>query len=209
MGCTIGALIDWLPVSRTRASQVRVLLLGWLGGWRTEPGCCLVNVLPFPCRMSRPGQAEVTRSSFPQLSWLDFAWLMNCDETQLQGCLPSFFFFLQQNFKRAKTGVRKPHWWLLTFTSAAATDTLHWTPEGPPPSGCKTCTLYSQLLMFQCKRGANNVTDLPGHAAAHTPWSESALWLQTTERSHSWEVVSQINPERGSGRDVPCLWGDW
>lgn len=51
-------------------------------------------MLPLPCRVSRPGQAEVTLPpSFPQLSQPDFAWLMNCDGTQLQGCLCSFFFF--------------------------------------------------------------------------------------------------------------------
>lgn len=42
--------------------------------------------------MSRPGQAEMTLPSFPQLSWLDFAWLMNCDQTHIQGCLCCPFF---------------------------------------------------------------------------------------------------------------------
>lgn len=77
--------------------QFCALVLGWLSGWRAAPWCSssqwqagrlgFVNVLPLPCRVSRPGQAEVTLHCFAPLSRSDFAWLMNCDETQLQGCL--------------------------------------------------------------------------------------------------------------------------
>lgn len=53
---------------------------------RKQRRLSFVNAQPLPCRVSEPGQAGVTLPSFPQLSQLDFAWLMNCDGTQLQGC---------------------------------------------------------------------------------------------------------------------------
>lgn len=87
--------------------QVCVVLLGCLGalahGCRRLRRLHFANVLPLPCRVSRPGQAEVTLPSFPQLSQLDFAWLMNCDRTQLQGCLCDFFFFFTRQTSQSRS----------------------------------------------------------------------------------------------------------
>lgn len=97
-----GILIDSLLAGCGAARSVSYSLADQVGEGQTLAALAFrcrrlrrprfVNVLPLPCRVSRPGQAEVTLPSFPQLSQLDFAWLMNCDGTQLQGCLCCFFF---------------------------------------------------------------------------------------------------------------------
>lgn len=109
-------------VSRTEGGQVCAWLRGWLGGWRTDPGCSssvFVNVLPLPSRVSRPGQAEVTLRAFPQLSLLDFGWLLNCNGTQLQGCLCCLFSHGKPVGAKA-WNIAELGWWLSTFVSAGS-----------------------------------------------------------------------------------------
>lgn len=155
----------WQFVSRTQGSQVCVLLLGWLAGWRTDPlrcrrpkaACALLMCCHSPAGWAGLDRLRWRSPSFPQLIQADFAWLMNCDEAQLQGCLCFFFFFFL--FKPQGKPVRDEVWNIVKTPLMALNlriswlgctrDTLHWAPERSPLSGCKGCTPYSQLLMFQ------------------------------------------------------------
>lgn len=104
-----------------------------------------------PAGWAGPDRPRWRSLSFPQLSRLAFAWLMNCDGTQLQGCL-CFVFFILPEGRPVKAGVWnivKLCWWLSTFVSAGSADTLRWTPERSTLSGCKSRRLYSQLLVIQ------------------------------------------------------------
>lgn len=120
-----------------------------LKGRAPEAASCIsfLNALPLPCRASRPRQAEVTLPSFPPLSWPDFAWLMNCDRTQLQGCLCSFLFakfFQVIVWKIVQTLV-------MTLTLATASSG---TSRHPPAHTWRTPTAttllhaYNQMLLF-------------------------------------------------------------
>lgn len=101
----------WQFVSRTQGSQVCVLLLGWLAGWRTDPlrcrrpkaACALLMCCHSPAGWAGLDRLRWRSPSFPQLIQADFAWLMNCDEAQLQGCLCFFLFFSFLNHKASQS----------------------------------------------------------------------------------------------------------
>lgn len=116
------------------------------------------NVLPLPCRVSRPGQAEVTLPSFPQLSQLDFAWLMNCDRTQLQGCLCDFFFSLPGKPVRAGVwSIVELRWWLSTFILAGLAAFVTHSSEHLKDPHCQDVRVAGRTascLCFNTKRRA-------------------------------------------------------
>lgn len=135
------------------------LCWGWLGRWRTELlwllGLCIcaLNVLPLPCRASMPGQAEVTLPSFPQLSRLDFAWLMNCDRTQLQGCLCSYFV-CQASWRKSVKDC-STLMMTLTFVSAMARLRAWHTPVHTwrsPTVRLRTAQFTTKCLYFNSRR---------------------------------------------------------
>lgn len=120
-------------------------------------------------KVNRPAQVEVALPFF-HLRQLDFAWLMNCDKTQLQGCLCCslcvfFFIYLHQTRWCGKQCQRELMCLNLGISRLGwISDTVQWAPEGSSLSHCKSCWSYSQLLLFQyCTQRIHNVTNLPWH----------------------------------------------
>lgn len=170
----------WQFVSRTQGSQVCVLLLGWLAGWRTDPlrcrrpkaACALLMCCHSPAGWAGLDRLRWRSPSFPQLIQADFAWLMNCDEAQLQGCLCFFLFFSFLNHKASQSETKcetllKLLWWLSTFASAgSAAPVTHSTEhlKDPHCQDVRVAHLTASCLCFNTKKkSANNVTNLPGH----------------------------------------------
>lgn len=175
----------WQFVSGTRGSQVRVPLLGWLGGWRTELGCRrlrwprFVNVLPLPCRVSRPGQAEVTRALFPtaQPAWLCLADELWRDTTPRLFVLLSFFFSplslsLSLSFHQASQSEQECETLLNSADGSQPSHQLaRLHPRHTPVSTWRIPTVRTYVagctascLCFNTTgKSINNVSDLPRH----------------------------------------------
>lgn len=101
------------------------------------------------------------RSTVPKLSLCDFAWLMDCDWTQLQGCLCRVFAFFFSPWgesvwseKKCETLLNWADGSQLSYQQARLHSwcTLQRAPEGSPLSAGKRFSLYIQLLQFQYKK---------------------------------------------------------
>lgn len=102
------------------------------------------------------------RSTFPKLSLWDFAWLMDCDWTQLQGCLCRFFlFFFSHEASQCEVKKKRSvkHCWTRLMALNLHISRLGCTPGARSgerlkdlKSAGKRCSLHTQLLLFPYKK---------------------------------------------------------
>lgn len=149
-------------------SQVCARLGGWLGVWRTGSAACMVNALPLPSRVSRPGQVGVTlhlpKTQPVRLCLANELWL---DTTPR--LFASFLFFFCSHAAR-QCGVKKKKKkkkceTLLNWADGSQPSyqqarlhswcTLRRAPEGSLLSAGKRFSLHTQLLLFQYKKGSD------------------------------------------------------
>lgn len=91
----------------------------------------------------------------------DFAWLMNCDGTQLQGCLCDIFFFARKPVGAGAWSIVELCWWLSTFISAGSAASVTQSSEHLKDPHCQDvgvagCT--ASCLCFNTERGAQTMS---------------------------------------------------
>lgn len=123
----------------------------------------------------RPGWRSL---SFPQLSRLALAWLMNCDGTQLQGCLWGFCCYQKagQSKQECETLLNSADGSQPSYQLARVTHSAEHLKD-PHCQDVRVAGCTASCWWYK-KKSVNNVTNLPRHALPYTTQIESVVWLQ-------------------------------
>lgn len=151
----------------------------------------------------RPGWRSL---SFPQLSRLALAWLMNCDGTQLQGCLWGFCCYQKagQSKQECETLLNSSDGSQPSYQLARVTHSAEHLKE-PHCQDVRVAGCTASCWWYK-KKSVNNVTNLPRHALPYTTQIESVVWLQ---ENGPLELPGNLRHRSNLTKVVrECVWRD-